>query len=212
MVEEPVDELMVTYLRTGDRTRLEAVADAGPAAVLLLREQLGGKVPPGVGRDAIDFMMTLSCTLAARYPSEFVAAFSAERWRNNGFVIAGYGYAAVPEVEPLLIETLSDGEKWLRSHAARALRSFPTQDARTALTAALDDPEFLVRFHVIESLGTIGDEAVLRRLAQLVEDPPDRAVEGAARRASKAISGRLGIELALPEPHWPPMEITWADD
>ena len=203
---------MVTYIRTGDRTRLEAVADAGPAAVLLLREQLGGKVPPGVGRDAMDFMMTLSCTLAARYPTEFVAAFSAERWRNNGFVIAGYGYAAVPEIEPMLIETLSDGEKRLRSHAARALRSFPTQDARTALTAALDDPDFLVRFHVIESLGTIGDEAVLRRLAQLVEDPPDRAVEGAARRASKAISGRLGIELALPEPHWPPMEITWADD
>ena len=212
MVEEPVDELMATYLRTGDRTTLEAVADAGPAALLHLRKQLDGKVPPGVGRDAIDFMTTLCCTLAARYPSEFVAAFSAELWRNNGFVIAGYGYAAVAEVEPLLIETLSDGDMWLRRDAARALRSFPTQDARTALTAALDDPEFLVRFHVIESLGTIGDEAVLRRLAQLVEDPPDRAVEGAARRASKAISGRLGIELALPESHWPPMDSAWADD
>jgi hypothetical protein len=85
-------------------------------------------------------------------------------------------------------------------------------DATTALTAALDDPEFLVRYHAVESLGAIGDDAVLRRLAQLLEDPPDRAAEGAARSAARAISGRLGIEIALPEPRWPPLDSTWADD
>jgi HEAT repeat protein len=47
---------------------------------------------------------------------------------------------------------------WLRIDAAVALRGHRHPDLEAALVAALEDPDYIVRYHVEERLAEIGDE------------------------------------------------------
>lgn len=190
-------------LRPDEKT-LATLAAAGPGAVLAFRDWLAGDLdldlPRGLGRDFGDQVQLVSDLLAERFPGEYVAAFDEPRWRSTSWVISGLGRTGSPAVRPLLVALLRSREPELvRLHAAIALRHVPGADTVAALLDVLDDPEYLVRYHAIESLGAVGDERVLARLLPLAADPPNRGIGAAAAAAVRAISDRVGA-TAPPTP------------
>ena len=80
------------------------------------------------------------------------------RWDENPFVCSGLGTIRRPEVTERLMRILRSKNQWLRIDAAVALRGHQHPELQTALVAALQDPDYLVRYHVEERLTEIEDQ------------------------------------------------------
>ena len=68
-------------------------------------------------------------------------------------MLAGLGYTQRQEAVPLLVEALMSKSSWTRMDAASALGKPPGPASVGALLGTVDDPEYLVRYHTIRSLG-----------------------------------------------------------
>jgi len=71
----------------------------------------------------------------------------------------------------ILFKALKQGNRWTRSHAARALGSMGGARAVPHLIAALQDVEEHVRSEAAEALGKIGDQQATQPLFQSLADP-----------------------------------------
>ena len=182
MDRDEIDGLLRTAVVRGNVSAMDALVSAGPAAVESFHDWLEvvrpSDLPPGTdSRVVLDNMRTVSGRLATQFPSEFVAAFQAPRWRSSSEVLYGFGKVQDPWVQPILIEVLLGDAHWsVRTTTASALASFPGDESVQALLAVLDDPEYLVQYHAIRALGTIGNRAALDRLQAIALDPPNRGV------------------------------------
>ena len=89
-----------------------------------------------------------------------------------------------------------------------ALGRLPGPEAVEALTRALDDQEYLVQYHSINSLGQVGDRQSLDRLTEIAANPPNRGIAMVAPRAASNLASRLGVAVDVPSPdmsRWPPL-------
>jgi hypothetical protein len=195
-MDDDVGALLREAIINADEQSLRVLLGAGSAAVARLRDFLDGThkldLPKGRDREFIDNTMAVSCWLAAQLPDEYLAAFNNRRWMKSSAVLAGLGYTRRREAVPLLVATLDSDAFWgARLDAARALALFPQPDAVAALLRALDDPEYLVQYHAIQSLGQAGDREALDRLTSLATNPPSQAIGDQATRAAKNLADRL---------------------
>lgn len=93
--------------------------------------------------------------------------------------IESLGVSTCREGLPVILSALeTDGDPLVRLHAAEALRSFDDAGARTALVAALSDPDDGVRAYAADSMGAIGDVGdvmTLRRQLDTEQSPLAKA-------------------------------------
>ncbi|MDX8408745.1 MAG: HEAT repeat domain-containing protein [Mariprofundales bacterium] len=76
-----------------------------------------------------------------------------------------------PRINGILFKALKQGNRWTRSHAARALGTMGGARAVPHLIAALQDAEEHVRSEAAEALGKIGDQQATQPLFQSLADP-----------------------------------------
>ena len=211
MATDRLDDLLRQVVVSGDDASFEKLVQVGPEVVERFRACLAGehRVEAPSDRNAMDNTMTLSCRLARQFPDEFVTAFNSRRWIDSSFVLAGLSWTGRSEVTPILIEALgSDAPGATRLSAAKSLASFPGPESVRALMEALDDSEYLIQYHAINSLGQIGDAVSLDRLLAIAANPPSRGIALVAPRAAKNLAERLGLRVEVPEPdmsRWPPL-------
>lgn len=160
------DERFTRAIVEGTPEAIADLLDIGPGVVDRLRRELSNEqrivIPPGTSdRVLLDNLMWTSHEVAGSYPEEFLAAFSDERWNENPFVCGGLGAIRRTDVTERLMHILRTGTRWLRIDAAVALGGHTHPELETALVAALDDTDELVRYHAAE------------RLAELTAEPAD---------------------------------------
>jgi hypothetical protein len=161
--ETDQDRLFAAVLIEGTDQAADAWIASGPEGVVgRLHAELNGEhrvpLPGGVHpRDVIDNLALASRLAGSAYPDEFLAAFPSSEWDGNSFVCSGLGAIRRPEATKRLMRLLGHHDKWVRIAAAAALQGHRHRALRSALLAALDDPEDLVRYHVEERLSELGD-------------------------------------------------------
>lgn len=151
------DRLFAAVLIEGTDDAADAWIASGPEAVDRLRTQLNGEdrvqIPEGVHpRDVLDNLTWASRRIASAYPDEFLASFPPSEWDGSPAVCSGLGGIRRPEATKRLMRLLGHEDKWVRVTAAVALQGHRHRGLKSALLAALDDPEHLVRYHVEERL------------------------------------------------------------
>ena len=189
----------------GDDSSFEELAGFGGMAVIRFCEYLDGQfhldLPGGWDRAFANNTASLSRRLAESFPGEYLSSFNSSRWITSSFVLSGLGCTGRDEVKPVLIEALfSSAPETTRLHAAIALGCFPGADSVSALIRALDDDEYLVKYHSVESLGRIGDKLALDRLLAIAGNPPSRGIAVVAPRAAATLAWRLGVVIEAPKP------------
>lgn len=205
MDDQSVEDRLRDAVIHPDEATVESLLEAGPEGVVRFRDWQAGELslslPSGRDREFIDNTTAVSSRLASRFPDKYVETFAEVRWIRNSFILTGLGYTGRPDAEPILISALfSEAPGVTRLSAAVALRHFPTQSSVEALSRALDDSDYLVQYHAIESLGAVGDRSVLERLLQLAGNGPNRGIEHAARGAVRTLARRLGVPIAAMPP------------
>ncbi len=199
-VDISIPDLLRNAMVSGEQSALDELAAAGSGAVRRFRDFLTGdlhiSLPNNRDRELIDNTMTVSAFLAWRLPYEYLDHFNDPRWESDSFVLTGLGWTGRQEAQPLLVRALrGTAPATTRLCAAKALALLPGPEAVRALLDALDDPEYLVQYQAIQSLGVIGNEKALDRLIPLATDPPNRGVGEAAARAVKLLAKRLRVQV-----------------
>lgn len=157
------DRLFTLVIVEGTGEAIASWIAAGPAAVRRLRQELTGErrisVPESTSpRDLLDNLMSASYEAARAFPDEFLAAFADSRWDESPAACCGFGAIRRPEVTERLMRILRSKSHWLRINAAVALRGHHHPDLEAALVTALEDPDYLVRYHVEERLAEIRNQ------------------------------------------------------
>jgi HEAT repeat protein len=93
------------------------------------------------------------------------------------------GIARNPDCIPILIQSLKDPEKGVRSQATQAL-AMMGEPAVKDLLAILNDPDWKVRYRTAEALGMIGDDKAASPLIELLSDKKDHVRYMAAKSLS----------------------------
>jgi HEAT repeat protein len=154
------DVLFTAAIVEGTDEAIAAWIGAGPGSVHRLHQELARErridLPEGISqRGLLDNLTWASHEVARAFPDDFLAAFVDERWDENPFVCSGLGAIHRPEVTERLMRILRSKDHWLRIDAAVALRGHQHPELKAGLVAALDDPDYLVRYHVEERLAEI---------------------------------------------------------
>jgi len=165
------DRLFTRVMVDGTDEAIGAWIAAGPASVHRLHQELTRElrivVPEGTSdRLLLDNLMWASHEVARAFHDEFLAAFGGDRWDENPFVCSGLGAIRRPEITERLMRILRSKNHWLRIGAAVALRGHRHPGLEAVLVAALEDPDYLVRYHVEERLAEVSDESRSRNLEQ----------------------------------------------
>ncbi|NNN21672.1 MAG: HEAT repeat domain-containing protein [Acidimicrobiales bacterium] len=174
-----------------DTESLLELKSYGETAIKLFQAFLQGEIKvPGVNsRVMIDNIMEMSCWLAAHLPDEFLEAFNSPIWMSSIFVVQGLGHTRSPAALPNLINALSNSSREIRMSAAIALGHIYGNESRHALRLAVNDREYLVRYHAISSIGKIGDLADIEWLSSLAASN-NRGISEAVSIAISSISNR----------------------
>jgi HEAT repeat protein len=164
----------------GTDDALERWATTGRSGVLLLRELLDGTWDPapavGVfGRDLVDNTSALVAAIAEAEPEAFLEVFEADRYRVNGLVLVGLGRINDPRATRRLADAAGSSDQWVRMDVAIGLGRRESQIASATLAGLLNDREFLVRHHALESLARIGDASALSALRAFEPTSPREA-------------------------------------
>lgn len=144
-----------------------ALADwlaSGDSVVRELRDELAGtrraNIPGGLAdREIIDNLAVVSAAVAEAHPDAFLSTFRGRRWRTDTFVVAGLGHVDRPEATERLLALVGDPSASVRMDAVIGLGRSTSAAAAAALTVALDDAEYLVRYHALDGLARVGDDA-----------------------------------------------------
>ncbi len=158
--ESEQERLFITVLVEGTETVTDAWIALGPKGLDRLRRELSGEVRADIPGDVhpkvvIDNLTWASRKIGTAYPEEFLSTFPSPQWDSNPFVCAGLGGIQLPDATRRLMRLLSHDDKWIRIQAAAALRGHRHRGLESALLAARDDPEFLVRYQVEERIAEL---------------------------------------------------------
>lgn len=162
--ESARESLFAAAIVEGTDQAIAAWIADGPGGVYRLRQELTRErrihLPEGTSdRFILDNLRLASCEAARAFPDEFLTAFADTRWDEDPFACAGFGAIRRPKVTERLLRTLQSKDHWLRIDAAVALRGHQHPDLKAALEAALEDPDYLMRYHVEERLAEIAAQS-----------------------------------------------------
>jgi hypothetical protein len=157
------ERLFTQVLLEGTDEAIALWLGTGAGAVRRLHQELTGEqrvvVPKGTpDRLLLDNLTWASHEVAGAFPDEFLATFADNHWDEDPFVCSGLGAIHRPEVTERLMRILTNQDQWLRVSAAAALRDHRHPNLKAVLEDALQDPDYLVRYHVEERLGELDDE------------------------------------------------------
>jgi hypothetical protein len=192
---EPSEELdlLTKAVVDGSETDLQAWARTGPRGVLVLRGVLDGTIEPKWSgthpRDRMDGPSEAVARLASR-DRAFLETFAGNAFANNTFVLTGLGQIDDAEATDRLARAARATDQFVRMRAAIGLRRRTSAVAEAALMGLIADPEFVVRYHALESLAAIGTEMALPALERFVGTSPLESE--LAERAIAAITRRRG--------------------
>jgi HEAT repeat protein len=187
----PSERLAAVLIGAGDEG-VAAWSATGRAGVVLLHQVLveGRDIPtPGThSRDVIDNLAEAVVSIASAEPDAFLEVFADPALDTNSFVLAGLGRVLRPAATRRLVAASAAGDMRLRQDAAMALGHHASPEAVSALVTLLDDPDYLVRYHALQSLAAVGDVSALPALEAI--DPPHEIERTLATDAVAAIHER----------------------
>ena len=186
--------LSAAYAR-GTPDTLERWVATGAEGVLLLREFLDGtwepEPTPGVfSRDLVDNTSALIAEIAAAQPEAFLETFESERYRDNSLVLTGLGQIDDPRATKRLARVSGSTNEWVRMQVAIGLGRRASSVAIATLVRLLGDAEYLVRYHALRSLATVGDASALAALRE--HEPDSQHERELAEQAIRSIEERAG--------------------
>jgi len=188
-----LDDAYTAAIREGPGPAFDRYLDLGPTVVDHVRairaDDHHVQPPSGFPRTFVEHASFLLADVAARYPQEFLAAFVDERWDDDSDVVTALAYTDDPTVPPRLARVLRTGSRFARVSSAVGLGRFDDPEAVAALLGALDDPEYLVIFHAIASLGDVGGPAAIPVLMEVL-DLGRASLSTQAQGAIRAIESR----------------------
>jgi HEAT repeat protein len=178
----------------GSEADLAAWAASGRDGLLLLRAAILGRghwdgVHP---KDVIDGLSAAAAAIAARQPAEFLEIFADPKFDENGWVLTGLGYIDDERATERLASAATARSSWTRMDVAIGLGRRPAARAIDALLPLLDDPDHLVRYHALRSLGAVGDARVAQTLRAF--QAPSTQERRLAEDAIREIERRIGAE------------------
>ncbi len=113
------------------------------------------------------------------YLPELTKAFFAPQGPKHpiyrGDLIGAVQDLQASKARPLLIRALRLPEAWDRASAAMALKQFPSPTTINALLDAVDDPDRVAQFQIMEALSHLLDPYHLRWIPPLQSNPQDPA-------------------------------------
>jgi HEAT repeat protein len=161
--------LLDAVIEHGSDADFAAWIATGRDGLLVLRDELTGgharhwrDVHP---KDAIDGLSSAAATIAAEHPDAFLEVFADRKFDENGFVLTGLGQIDDARATERLAAAAKSRSNWTRMDAAIGLGRRPATLAVDALVPLLQDGDYLVRYHTLRSLGTVGDARALQALA-----------------------------------------------
>lgn len=161
--------LLASVIERGSEADLEAWIASGRAGLLVLRQELTGSQPREWRsvhpRDVVDGLTAAAAAIAAEHPDAFLEVFADRAFDEDGIVVTGLGHIDDPRATERLAAAAKSGNSWTRMDAAIGLGRRSAAAAVDALVPLLDDPDYLVRYHTIRSLGAVGDDHALRALS-----------------------------------------------
>jgi len=185
-------QLLDAVLERGTREDLAAWAASGHDGLLLLRAEVSGN---GRGRwtdvhprDVIDGLNAAAGAIAATNPRAFLDVFADHEFDENGYVLTGLGSIDDARASERLARATRSRTSWTRMDAAIGLGRHQGSAAVEALVGLLNDPDYLVRYHTLRSLGAIGDARALQALTSF--DPPSDVEQRLAGEAIRSIEER----------------------
>jgi HEAT repeat protein len=147
---------------------------------------------PGVHeRDVIDGLSAAVAAIAVAQPAAFLDVFADPGFDTNSYVMTGLGYVNDPRATGRLAKATRSGDEWLRMEAAIGLGRHSSAIAVQTLIELLSDREYLVRYHALRGLASIGDASAMaplrsfRGASTVEEDLAKQALESIARRGGE---------------------------
>ena len=194
MDDDVAARLSAAYAQ-GTADALERWAATGRPGVLLLREFLDGTwdpaPAPGVfSRDLVDNTSALIAEIAAAQPEAFLETFESERYRDNSLVLTGLGQIDDERATRRLARVAGSVDQWVRMQVAIELGRRASSVATATLVRLLGDDEYLVRYHALRSLATVGDVSALAALRE--HEPDSQQERELAEQAVRSIEERAG--------------------
>jgi HEAT repeat protein len=179
-MEDEVGKRLSAAYASGIAEALERWAATGRSGVLLLREFLDGTWDPApalgaFSRDLVDNTSALVAAIAESEPEAFLEVFEATRFRGNGYVLVGLGRIDDPRATRRLARVAGSSDQWVRMDVAIGLGRRASSIATATLVGLLNDREFLVRHHALESLARIGEASALTALRTFQSGSPREA-------------------------------------
>lgn len=181
---------------------LDAWAETGAPGLFLLRDFLAGDTKAEQAesefgswskdshpRDAIDNISAAVAMIAARHPGEFLEVFADSAYDTSSFVLTGLGSIDDPVATDRLARATKSSDRWIRMEAAIGLGRRVSPIAVAALVELLADLEYLVRYHALVALATVGDGTALKSLREF--EPPTVVERQLAEDAMAMIESRL---------------------
>ena len=192
---DDVGVLLSAAYALGTDAALAQWAATGRPGVVLLRDFLDGTwdpaPAPGVfGRDLVDNTSALIAAIAETEPEAFLEVFEDERYQADGSVLVGLGHIDDPRATRRLAHVAGSSDQWIRMAVAMGLGRRESPIASAILAGLLNDREFLVRHHALESLARIGDASALSVLRAFEPTSPREAE--LAEQAIRSIEERAG--------------------
>jgi HEAT repeat protein len=169
-------------LEDGSAEALAAWAATGQRGLVFLRETLIGRtaMPPldqlsVHPKDALDNLTDAVAEIARAHQAAFLDVFSDERLDADSLVVVGLSEVDDPRATRRLVAAARSADRWVRMDAAIGLGRRQSIDASDALEHLLDDSEYLVRYHALRSIASVGGHHALARLRAIQFDAPVEA-------------------------------------
>jgi thioredoxin 1 len=212
-IEDEVIKLFENALHKGTDESIDELLVHGNNAVQLLKLVTLGQLKfdslKGIGRVYVDNLNYISSKIAWNSADYFIEVFNNKEWLEYPHIVGALSWIHRPESEPLIINALLNSKSWsVRMEAAIGLGCFPrSETVLNALVKALEDKNYLVKDHVITTLGTKGNNSVLPLLYPFVTENSKISLEYSAKKAINNILNReqnlaitkMGIQYANDE-------------
>jgi HEAT repeats len=195
-------------IRAGASADLAVWAATGEAGLIVLRGVLSGTVDldlDGVHpKDVIDELSTAVAAIARAHPAAFLEVFADPGFDTDSFVVTGLGYVDDPRATERLARVAHSDER-LRMEAAIGLGRHRSALAVQSLIALLSDRAYLVRYHALRGLASVGDQSAvvplrrLRGVSKVERDLAKQALERIAARDDERPTRRAPPPLTSPD-------------
>lgn len=127
---------------------------------------------------------------------EAIASNPDEELVLRRFAVDGLGHLGLPDVMPVMRDTLASDDAFLRLYTVGALSRFQTEEAEMLVRSALRDANWRVRKEAVSGAGRMGAESTLEALFYMARRDPEAPVRVEAVRALGTLASEHGVRAA----------------